>query len=233
MNKAERRKALLRAARDVFATKGYHDAKVDDIVAAADVAKGTFYLYFRDKRSVFSELVDLLFQRLGAAILRVDPAADIESQIKHNIRAIVAVLLDDTALTRILLSYAAGLDPAFVANIEAFYDSVRQLLVGALSEGQRLGIVETGDAEVFATFTIGALKEILLENVHARKTRPREEIVSSLFRFLQAGYLRPSPKAASTGSGTGADAEVTGGSAAPDGASVTAPAGRTRSTRRS
>ena len=70
MDKAERRHELLRAARDVFATKGYHDAKIDDIVAAAKVAKGTFYLYFPDKRSVFSELVDGLFQRLGAAILR-------------------------------------------------------------------------------------------------------------------------------------------------------------------
>src|SRR4051812_41299988 len=78
MNKSERRQALLRAARDVFATKGYHDAKVDDIVALAKVAKGTFYLYFTDKRSVFSELVDLLFYRLGAAILKVDPVADVD-----------------------------------------------------------------------------------------------------------------------------------------------------------
>lgn len=50
MDKAERRSELLRAARDVFATKGYHNAKIDDIVQAAKVAKGTFYLYFPDKR---------------------------------------------------------------------------------------------------------------------------------------------------------------------------------------
>src|SRR5436190_22459456 len=124
MNKSERRQALLRAARDVFATKGYHDAKVDDIVALAKVAKGTFYLYFPDKRSVFSELVDLLFHRLGAAILRVDTQSDVEAQVKHNIRAIVAVLLDDPALTRILLSYAAGLDPGFMTKFRSFYDGV-------------------------------------------------------------------------------------------------------------
>src|SRR6185312_10896655 len=82
-SKAERRQALLKAARDVFATKGYHDAKVDDIVALAEVAKGTFYLYFPDKRSIFSELVDTLFHRLGAAILQVDPAGDVDAQVKH------------------------------------------------------------------------------------------------------------------------------------------------------
>jgi AcrR family transcriptional regulator len=193
MDKAERRQELLRAARDVFATKGYHDAKIDDIVAAAKVAKGTFYLYFPDKRSVFSALVDLLFQRLGAAILKVDTRADVEAQVKHNIRAIVAVLLDDPALTRILLSYAAGLDPAFITKIQSFYEGVRTLLEQSLAEGQQLGIVGEGDPKLLATFTIGALKELLSENVIAHATRPREEIVGHLFAFLQRGYLRIQP----------------------------------------
>jgi AcrR family transcriptional regulator len=192
-SKAERRQALLRAARDVFATKGYHDAKVDDIVALAEVAKGTFYLYFPDKRSVFSELVDLLFQRLGAAILKVDTAGDVDAQVKHNIRAIVAVLLDDPALTRILISYATGMDPAFVAKIRSFYDGVKLILAESLSEGQRLGIVAPGDPRRLATFTVGALKEILAEGVNGDAPLVREEIVDALFSFLQAGYLRTRP----------------------------------------
>lgn len=193
MGKAERRKELLHAARDVFATKGYHDAKIDDIVAAAKVAKGTFYLYFPDKRSVFSDLVDLLFQRLGGAILKVDTSADVASQVKHNIRAIVAVLLDDPALTRILLSYAAGLDPAFVAKIRSFYDGVGAMLEQSLAEGQRLGIVGAGDPKLLATFTIGALKELLFGHINDEATRPREEIVANLFAFLESGYLRIAP----------------------------------------
>lgn len=190
MNKAERRLVLLRAARDVFATKGYHDAKVDDIVALAKVAKGTFYLYFPDKRSVFSELVDTLFLRLGAAILKVDTGRDVDEQIKHNIRAIVAVLLDDPALTKILLSYATGMDPAFVTKMESFYAGVKALLSESLAEGQRLGIVAEGDPSLFATFTVGALKELLAENVAAETPMAREAMVDALFRFLQAGYLR-------------------------------------------
>lgn len=190
MDKTERRQVLLKAARDVFATKGYHDAKVDDIVALAKVAKGTFYLYFPDKRSVFSELVDVLFLRLGAAILKVDTGRDVDEQIKHNIRAIVAVLLDDPALTKILLSYATGMDPAFVTKIESFYDGVKVMLAESLREGQRLGIVAEGDGVLFATFTVGALKELLAENVAGAKALGREEIVDALFQFLQAGYLR-------------------------------------------
>ena len=189
MSKAERRLQLLRAARDVFVTKGFHEAKVDDIVALAKVAKGTFYLYFPDKRSVFAELVDSLFKRLGESILRVDPDADVEGQIKHNIRAIVSVLLEDTALA-LLLSYASGLDPEFIAKIRSFYDGVTSLLEQSLTAGQKLGIVAPGDTRFYAKFTIGALKEIMLDNVTASRAYGREEIVTSLFEFLQGGYLR-------------------------------------------
>ena len=208
MDKTERRLELLRAARDVFATKGYHAAKVDDIVARASVAKGTFYLYFRDKRSVFVELVDGLFERLGAAILKVDTRGDIEAQVKHNIRGIVAVLLDDPALTQLLMSFAPGLDPAFAAKLQSFYDGVKTMLRMSLEEGQRMGIVAEGDTAVYATFTVGALKEIFAESTSGGQAWPRELLVDELFRLLEGGYLRikrapteppaPAPPAATT-----------------------------------
>lgn len=44
---------ILEAARRVFAKKGYSEATVDEIAEAAEVAKGTVYLYFRSKRAVY------------------------------------------------------------------------------------------------------------------------------------------------------------------------------------
>lgn len=195
VDKKERRQVLLRAARDVFASKGYHDAKVEDVCAAAEVAKGTYYLYFKDKRGVLEELIDGLFARLGGAILRVDPERDVRPQIEHNIRAIVAVFLDDPALTRILLSYAAGLDPAFVKKIGSFYEVVRTLLRDSLAEGQRLGIVAPGDASFYATITLGLMKEVLHEASSGPRPRSREDIVRELFVFFESGYLRVDARA--------------------------------------
>jgi AcrR family transcriptional regulator len=189
-DKELRRHELLRAAREVFARKGYHEARVEDIVAAARVAKGTFYLYFRDKRSVFVELVDSLFARMATAILHVDISADVEGQVKHNIRAIIAVLLDDPLVTQLLLSYAAVPDQKFLEKIRSFYDGVKQMLATALQSGQEMGIVVQGDTDLFATFTIGALKECLLEIAMTGKSHSREELVSELYRLLQSGYLR-------------------------------------------
>src|SRR5271156_4265462 len=115
MDKAERRQQILNHARDVFAKRGYHAAKIDEIVAAAGVARGTFYLYFEDKRAIFEEIVDRTIARIGMAILRVDPkdkARTVDAQIRENIRRVVELLLEDHATTKILLSDALGVDPA-------------------------------------------------------------------------------------------------------------------------
>src|SRR5438034_6410514 len=48
-----RTSGILEAARKVFAKKGFHEAKVDDIAETAGVAKGTVYLYYASKRDVY------------------------------------------------------------------------------------------------------------------------------------------------------------------------------------
>lgn len=194
MSKEERREELLAAARRVFAEKGFHEAKVGDIASSANVAKGTVYLYFPDKRSIFVELIDNLFLRLSAAILRVDTGGDVAAQIKHNIRAILSVLVDDPDTMRMLFAHAVGVDPAFSAKIESFYEGLKTLLAESLMEGQELGIVAAGDVRLYASFTLGALKEILVDmTTHPKESRSREEIVGVVYGLLQRGYLRVAP----------------------------------------
>src|SRR6476661_2985020 len=51
------RRRLLDAGVDVFATRGYHTARVDDIVKVAKTSHGTFYLYFSNKEDLFRALL--------------------------------------------------------------------------------------------------------------------------------------------------------------------------------
>ena len=193
MDKTERRQQILTNARDVFAKRGYHAAKIDDIVAAAGVARGTFYLYFEDKRAIFEEIVDGTFAKLGAAVVRVDTehaSRTVASQIEENIQRIVHALLEDPGTTKILLSDAVGLDPAFDRKLLFFYEQIGKLLEESLIDGQERGIVAAGDARMFAIMTLGAMKEIMYQVVMHGLDYPEERIVTEIFVFLSAGYLR-------------------------------------------
>jgi AcrR family transcriptional regulator len=56
MRSAARRQAILSAALDEFSAAGFAAARLDDVAKRAGVAKGTIYLYFADKETLFQEL---------------------------------------------------------------------------------------------------------------------------------------------------------------------------------
>ncbi len=65
---ADRRDAILAAALDEFASRGFEAARLDDVARRAGVAKGTIYLYFRDKESLFQELIRTMLTPLVGTI---------------------------------------------------------------------------------------------------------------------------------------------------------------------
>jgi AcrR family transcriptional regulator len=54
---AERRQAIIEAALDEFISRGFTATRLDDVAKRAGVAKGTIYLHFKDKESMFEELI--------------------------------------------------------------------------------------------------------------------------------------------------------------------------------
>src|SRR6266566_5277776 len=54
---AERRQAIIEAALDEFISRGFTATRIDDVARRAGVAKGTIYLHFKDKESMFEELI--------------------------------------------------------------------------------------------------------------------------------------------------------------------------------
>src|SRR3954469_13082479 len=54
---AERRGAIIEAAMDEFIARGFAATRLDDVAKRAGVAKGTIYLHFKDKESMFEELI--------------------------------------------------------------------------------------------------------------------------------------------------------------------------------
>jgi AcrR family transcriptional regulator len=189
MDKTQRRQQILEHARDVFAKRGYHASKVEDIVAAAGVARGTFYLYFDDKRAIFEEIVDRLLMRFGIAIVRIDPKLAVDEQVRELLRRIIRLLIDERVTTKILLEGAMGVDPAFDRKIHSFFEQVRSFLEESLKEGQELGIVVKGGARMQATFVMGALKEIMTQVVVHGWDDEEAVIVEEMFAFLRGGIL--------------------------------------------
>jgi AcrR family transcriptional regulator len=66
------RQKLLEAADEVFTSKGYTRATVDEIVEAAGASRGTYYLYFRSKAEIVTALAAAFDRDLRAWVQRLD-----------------------------------------------------------------------------------------------------------------------------------------------------------------
>jgi AcrR family transcriptional regulator len=108
---AARRQQLLDAAVAIFARKGYRGAAISDIIAQADVARGTFYLYFDSKEEIFLAIVDDFHDRIRRMLDEPDPPMRLA---EHNGRAVL-----QRSFRRWLLFFAAHRDAATVILKEA------------------------------------------------------------------------------------------------------------------
>jgi AcrR family transcriptional regulator len=75
------RRKLLDAGAQVFATKGYHATRVDDVVKLAQTSHGTFYLYFANKDELFRALAEEVAAALQTLAEEIGPlTADAEGR---------------------------------------------------------------------------------------------------------------------------------------------------------
>jgi AcrR family transcriptional regulator len=109
--KAQNRAKLLRAARRVFAEKGFGEATARDIVRETDLATGTFYNYFKDKEELFRALLAEFQQRVSDATLplRRDETLTLEERIGQGALAFFQVVAEDCELFYVLRRNAGAI----------------------------------------------------------------------------------------------------------------------------
>lgn len=107
---AVRRRIILDAARRLLVRRGYSDIPLDDVAREAKVAKGTLYLYFKDKddllRAVLKDLTEQLHEKLSKVPPRLRGrdmlvrAAEVHLAFSDKYRDFVAQLVPGNPLLR-------------------------------------------------------------------------------------------------------------------------------------
>src|SRR5512141_103498 len=94
---AERRKAILAAALDEFSSRGFAATRLDDVARRADVAKGTIYLHFADKETLFQELIRM---ELSPVLSALEHAAHADIPIRQVAEQLIEIFVREIFETR-------------------------------------------------------------------------------------------------------------------------------------
>jgi len=193
MVKEARRAQVLRHAKRIFARKGYHRTNVADIIARARIARGTFYLYFQNKRDLFEELLEQVLSefRLRIHRLRVGPGEpDPVEQLRNNLKRVLNYVLAERDLTDILLNHSVGFDRELDARILDFYERVADQIQRSLDLGIEMNLVRKCDTRAVAYCILGGIKEVV-GHVSRHRRRNIGALAEEILDFGLRGVARP------------------------------------------
>jgi len=120
---AERRAAIVEAALDEFIARGFTATRLDDVARRAGVAKGTIYLHFKDKESMFEELIRTAIVPL---VGRMQSPPPLGGTVRDAIESFAFAFVQEIASTRrgdiVRLIVAEG--PRFPVIADFYYREV-------------------------------------------------------------------------------------------------------------
>jgi AcrR family transcriptional regulator len=192
--KLERRRQILAAAKAVFADAGYHGASIHAIIERAQIARGTFYLYFASKAAVFDSILDQALADLRARIHRIevdDPAAaPPQVQLREQVIATLTYIVQDRPLATLLLSAGNTPDVEAAERIEQFYGEMRDLLKRALESGLEIGLLRKCHPELVSAALLGLIRGVIEQLVRKGNELTIENVVDEMLMLALRGVLK-------------------------------------------
>jgi TetR/AcrR family transcriptional regulator, fatty acid metabolism regulator protein len=191
--KQERRRQIMNAAKHVFAEAGYHGASIHAIIERAQIARGTFYLYFESKAVVFDSILDQAMADLRARIHRIEvddkAAAAPQVQLRDQVMATLDYIVRDRPLATLLLSAGHTPDAEAAERLDQFFAEVRDLLRRAMETGMEIGLLRKVDPELAASAMLGMIRGVIEQLIRDTKPPAVDAVVSEVLMVALRGVL--------------------------------------------
>ena len=154
------RKALVEAARRVFADIGFEAATIRDIVEESGLSRGTFYNYMGDKETAFRAVTTELVDQIRTAVANArSTATDLDGLVIDAFRAMVGVLASDEQ-TRGLVTKNGPVLRAVVGDL-GVTQAIADELVRDLDRAAGLGLLQARHTDWLAAAMLGAAIEVV------------------------------------------------------------------------
>ncbi|HTJ30116.1 MAG TPA: TetR/AcrR family transcriptional regulator [Acidobacteriaceae bacterium] len=194
---AERRDQILDTAEDVFAQRGFDEARMDDIAEHSGLSKGAIYWYFKKKDDIIAALLDRVFRRsidsMRAAAARpiavLDRLALIGEQTSRDFESM-------SRLMPIALEfYSVALRQKKVRrHLAEMYDEMLAILVPLIEEGVRSGELDDVDPRQAATLLLATYEGLGLVWAISPKTVDWKTLGPQAALMLCSGLKKRGPE---------------------------------------
>jgi AcrR family transcriptional regulator len=193
-----KRNLILDAARKVFAERGFHDTRLEDIAAEAGFSKASLYNYYSDKEAIFLSLATRELDRVIEELRRQnDPDRDSSTNLEAMIRVIFAIFGEHFAFMLTLATYPAdmvcvrqpgGAHRALLQKHLEGLGGILSLFGEALRRGRERGEFDYAEGDiVIARYISGVIRSVLLRWRLDRRLGDIDEEARRVTTFVTRG----------------------------------------------
>jgi AcrR family transcriptional regulator len=168
------------------AERGYRDAKVSDITAAAGLSRRTFYTYFASKAECFFATFDLIADHLREA---ATAAAAPYEEWPAKVRARLGALLDVFATNPDLARYVLIAPPRAGADIAARYGQAMDEVLAELIEGMPPELAAKQPSHATEHALIGGAAALIVRKVEAGEGAQLPDLLPDLLERTLTPFL--------------------------------------------
>jgi len=194
-----RKRDIMRAARELFATKGFHDTSLDDIAREAEFGKGTIYNYFSSKEDLFFAIIEDVLE--GVHAVAESAVRNTEGHAREKLAAyasgLVSYCREHCDLLRVISRGVPHIHSkehaARVSEMRRMNNRTLKTLARPIAQDMRDGRLRAVEAEQVALLFDGALHFFLMRRVNEEGTvdsRRLNEGVSLLTTLFFDGLER-------------------------------------------
>jgi len=152
-----RRSEIIAAALKVFARKGFHLARTEDVAEQAHIAKGTLYLYFKSKDDIYEAALHHAMTQLNELVeTRIQQAEDTRERIHAWIQARLEFWSSHGDLYHMILT--VGREQKFRKNTSRLLRAGMEEFSGILRDGIEAGDLQDRDATAVAWLVMDAIR---------------------------------------------------------------------------
>ncbi len=184
------RERILDAALNIFSAKGFHDTRLDEIVAEGGISKGSIYFHFPNKEKLFIALVDqfadLIERRAKEAIAGEEQGI---RRVQVALEAVLETFGKYRLPAKLLLVQAVGLGSVFERKRMEVTDRFALLIRTYLDEAVADGSIASVNTHIVAHAWMGAIYSVVIQWVYTGEPS-KDEIMDALLPLLlkSVGY---------------------------------------------
>jgi len=193
---ADTRERILLQASSVFASKGYQQAKLDEIARAAGLTKGAIYWHFRNKSDLFCALLEERMQRntapLSTELSEALQLKDDDSRrlaLTHVLKATLARFRSDADWPRLCVEFLAQSRDADVAErLRGLNANGRRIAAGVVEAMKLAGLTDKNiNTDMLSLFWYALIDGLMLAWIVRPEAFADDAVIDELVEMLWRG----------------------------------------------